>query len=78
MALNRTLPTLMDERGWLPVHVASKLADRGCPVHVDTISRWMTGKNNPNLKTLTALSEVFEVSLDELVKGSDAVVRGAA
>lgn len=34
-----------------------------------TISNWENDKNYPDLKSLVLLSEVFQVSLDQLVKG---------
>ncbi|MDE5770960.1 MAG: helix-turn-helix domain-containing protein [Ruminococcus sp.] len=34
-----------------------------------TISNWENDKNYPDIKSLLLLSEVFEVSLDDLVKG---------
>lgn len=34
-----------------------------------TISNWENNKNYPDIKSLLLLSEVFEVSLDDLVKG---------
>ena len=34
-----------------------------------SISNWETGKTYPDIKSLLLLSEVFSVSLDELVKG---------
>ena len=34
-----------------------------------TISNWETGKSYPDLKSLLLLSDYFDVSLDELVKG---------
>ena len=34
-----------------------------------TISNWENDKNYPDIKSLVLLSEVFQVSLDQLVKG---------
>lgn len=34
-----------------------------------TISNWETGRSYPDLRSLLMLSELFDVSLDELVKG---------
>ena len=34
-----------------------------------TISNWETGKNYPDIHSLLLLSNVFVISLDELVKG---------
>lgn len=34
-----------------------------------TISNWENGKNYPDIKSLVLMSEVFQVSLDNLIKG---------
>ncbi|MGN1343664.1 MAG: helix-turn-helix domain-containing protein [Traorella sp.] len=45
-----------------------ELADR-IYVTRQTISNWENNKNYPDIKSLVLLSEVFHVSLDQLVKG---------
>ena len=34
-----------------------------------TVSNWETGKSYPDIHSLLLLSDLFQVSLDELVKG---------
>ena len=34
-----------------------------------TISSWENGKSYPDLQSLLLLSEIFSISLDELIKG---------
>ena len=40
-----------------------------------TISNWETGKTTPDLESLILLSEVFAISLDELIKGDQEMVK---
>lgn len=44
-----------------------ELADK-IYVSRQTISNWENGKNYPDIKSLVLMSEVFQVSLDNLVK----------
>ncbi|MCI5870234.1 MAG: helix-turn-helix domain-containing protein, partial [Dorea sp.] len=39
------------------------------------ITKWETGKGIPDVANLIAISDEFGLSLDELIKGSDAVKR---
>ena len=36
-----------------------------------TISKWEVGESTPDMEKLVAISDLFEVSLDELVKGEE-------
>ena len=45
-----------------------ELADK-IYVSRQTISNWENEKNYPDIKSLVLMSEVFQVSLDNLVKG---------
>lgn len=40
-----------------------------------TISNWETGKNYPDIRSLLLLSRIFNVSLDDLVKGDTEMMR---
>ncbi|MFR3685216.1 MAG: helix-turn-helix domain-containing protein [Enterococcus sp.] len=40
-----------------------------------TISSWETGRTYPELSLLVDLSELFDTSLDELLKGDEEVVK---
>ena len=46
-------------------------------IHVSrqTISNWENDKSYPNLQSLVLLSEYFEISLDELVKGDIVIMK---
>lgn len=49
----------------------------GEQLHVtrQTVSNWETGKNYPDLELLVALSNLFDVSLDILLKGDGHMIR---
>lgn len=49
----------------------------GEQLHVtrQTVSNWETGKNYPDLELLVALSNLFDVSLDVLLKGDGHMIR---
>ena len=40
-----------------------------------TISNWENGKNFPDIQSLLLLSELFQITLDQLVKGDIAVTK---
>jgi len=40
-----------------------------------TISNWETGKTTPDLESLIRLSELFNLSLDELIKGDKKMIK---
>lgn len=46
-------------------------------IHVSrqTISNWENGRNLPDLSSLILISEVYAVSLDELIKGAPKMVK---
>ncbi|MBO0442268.1 helix-turn-helix domain-containing protein [Vagococcus fluvialis] len=39
-----------------------------------TISNWETGKTTPDLESLLRLSDLFNLSLDELIKGDKEIM----
>lgn len=39
------------------------------------VSRWETGKSYPDIETLVCISEEFNVSMDEMLKGNEDMVR---
>lgn len=39
-----------------------------------TVSSWEVGRNYPDLETIVALSDLFEISLDELLKGDRTMI----
>lgn len=51
-----------------------KLADRVC-VSRQTISNWENDKSYPDVNSLVLLSEIFQISLDNLIKGDIEVMK---
>lgn len=72
------LRRIMDTRGITAKDVQEYLG-LGC---VQSVYRWIDGVNMPTIDNLYALSELFQVSIDEIVRGnrapivSDKAIRG--
>ena len=64
MELSKTIKRLRTEKGWSQETLAEKAY-----VSRQTISNWETEKNYPDVHSLLILSDLFGVSLDELIKG---------
>ncbi|WP_297957458.1 helix-turn-helix domain-containing protein [uncultured Ruminococcus sp.] len=64
MELSKRIKELRTEKGWSQ----ETLAERAY-VSRQTISNWETEKSYPDVHSLLILSDVFGVSLDELIKG---------
>lgn len=62
MDFNNKLFTLRKQKGFSQEELANRLN-----VSRQTISKWEVGESTPDLENLVAISELFEVSLDELV-----------
>lgn len=63
-AVGNFIAELRKEQGLTQKQLAEKLS-----VTDKAVSRWETGKGYPDIETLTALSEVLGVSLNELIAG---------
>ena len=63
MELSKTIKRLRTEKGWSQETLAEKAY-----VSRQTISNWETEKNYPDVHSLLILSDLFGVSLDELIK----------
>lgn len=52
-------------------------ADVAAAIHVSrqTVSNWETGKSYPDIMSVVALSDLYGVSLDVLLKGDDALMK---
>ena len=55
---------LRNEKGWTQEELASKI-----PITRQAVSRWEQGKSIPDSSTLVILSEIFDVSINELLSG---------
>ncbi|ADU20597.1 helix-turn-helix domain-containing protein [Ruminococcus albus] len=64
MELSKTIKRLRTEKGWSQETLAEKSY-----VSRQTISNWENEKNYPDVHSLLILSDLFGVSLDELIKG---------
>ena len=64
MELSKRIKELRTEKGWSQ----ETLAERAY-VSRQTISNWETEKSYPDVHSLLILSDVFGVSLDDLIKG---------
>ena len=62
------LRRLMDMRGITPKNVQEYL-NLGC---VQSVYRWLDGVNMPTIDNLYALSELFQVPIDAIVRGNRA------
>ncbi|SKA64069.1 DNA-binding transcriptional regulator, XRE-family HTH domain [Eubacterium uniforme] len=59
---NNKLYTLRKQKGFSQEELANRLN-----VSRQTISKWEVGDSTPDMENLVAISELFDVSLDELV-----------
>ena len=66
MEFNNKLYELRKQKGLSQEELANRLN-----VSRQTISKWEVGESTPDMEKLVAISDLFEVSLDELVKGEE-------
>ena len=64
MEFNNKLYSLRKQKGFSQEELANRLN-----VSRQTVSKWEVGESAPDMENLAAISELFEVSLDELVLG---------
>lgn len=65
MLLQDMLKTLRNTNGYTQEQIANKLF-----ISTQAVSKWENGSSVPSIDNLLALSDLYDVSLDELVKGS--------
>ena len=63
MEFNNKLYELRKKRGYSQEELANRLN-----VSRQTVSKWEVGESTPDMEKLVAISDLFEMSLDELVK----------
>ncbi len=68
MELNNKLYDLRKQKGLAQEELANRLN-----VSRQTVSKWEVGDSTPDLEKLVAISDLFEISLDELVLDKAAV-----
>ena len=67
MTLGQRLQTLRLAAGWSQEQMAERLA-----VTRQTVSKWERDLSVPDVASLALLSDLFEISLDELIRGEKA------
>lgn len=67
MEFNNKLYSLRKQKGLSQEELANRLN-----VSRQTISKWEVGDSTPDMEKLIAISDLFEISLDELVTGKPA------
>jgi len=70
MEIGKRIRELRGAKGWNQDILAEKTY-----VSRQTVSSWENGKSYPDIKSLLLMSDLFGVTLDELVKGDIAVMR---
>ena len=57
-----------EKRGWSQTFLAEK-------IHVSrqSVSKWETGKNYPSIEVIIDLSDLFEITIDELLRSDEAL-----
>ncbi|MEE0060906.1 MAG: helix-turn-helix transcriptional regulator [Acutalibacteraceae bacterium] len=66
MDFNNRLYQLRKQKGFSQEELANRLN-----VSRQTISKWEIGDSTPDMEKLVAISDLFDVSLDNLVKGKE-------
>lgn len=69
MKISQVLKDKRKEYGFNQEELAEKIL-----VSKKTISNWETGKTTPDLESLLRLSDLFNLSLDELIKGDKEIM----
>ncbi|MBR1739039.1 MAG: helix-turn-helix transcriptional regulator [Ruminococcus sp.] len=70
MELSKTIKRLRTEKGWSQETLAEHAF-----VSRQTVSNWETEKSYPDIHSLLILSDIFDVSLDELIKGDVEIMK---
>jgi len=66
MALHDNIKRLRKQKGWSQTELAEQIGS-----HLSHINRIETGKYKPSVDVLVKLADVFDVSLNALVRDSD-------
>ncbi len=66
MKFNQKLVNLRTQKNWSQKELGKELK-----VARQTISKWELGETTPSMRKLVQISDLFEVTLDELIKGEE-------
>lgn len=66
MKFNQKLVNLRTQKSWSQDELGKELK-----VTRQTISKWELGETTPSMRRLVQISDLFEVTLDELIKGEE-------
>lgn len=64
--VSNSIKKLREERGMTQDELAEKLN-----MTRQAVSNWETGKTQPDIETLTRLAEIFDVSVERIIYGSE-------
>ena len=64
--VSHSIKKLREEKGMTQDELAEKLN-----VTRQAVSNWETGKTQPDIETLTRLAEIFDVSVERIIYGSE-------
>lgn len=66
MVFSERLKLEREKRNWSQNELAEK-------IHISRqfVSKWETGRNYPSIETIIALSDLFDITIDELLKNDD-------
>ena len=70
MEFSKTIKRLRTEKGW-----SQEMLAEHAYVSRQTVSNWETEKSYPDVHSLLILSDIFGVSLDELIKGDVEIMK---
>lgn len=66
MVFGEKLKEEREKRGWSQTELAEKIY-----VSRQSVSKWETGKNYPSIEVIIELSDLFEVTIDELLRSDE-------
>lgn len=66
MIFSERLKKEREKKGWSQIELAGK-------IHVSrqSVSKWETGKNYPSIEVIIDLSDLFDITIDELLRGDE-------
>jgi len=70
MEINEKIKQYRKEQKWTQKELSEKLN-----VSDKTISSWETGRTYPDLDSLIEVADLFEISLDELIRGDKKMIK---